>query len=535
MTQSRPTPQPPAGSPTTNRPVDRAAAAVVFLAALTVLLLKAPGLDYFLTSRDHGYQLCIGGQVLLGKTPGLDLVTVYGPMAMYTSALGLSLSRSLLGETLLCAGGYSLCFALLYLLVRRDWSRTAGIAAALAGYALMARYYKWYVWLIPLAALWAVQGWLDAPDDRKRRWLIRGGLVVGLSWLYRLDMGTFAGAAFVAMIGVVEARRPDRRLVPSLATFLAAAAVFPLAWMAYLAAVGGPSAPWAFLASSFHGALVVSRGMAAPMPPLPHVVIAFASAAAVLFVATAVGAFRCLRGQGDGHSQFLLASGLIGLAVVHQAMHRRDPAHLLQVVPPIIVAAFATLATIRRAVGSPELPRPARWGLGAFGLLVACGLAYATYGMTPYARWDLVTIGSAPADRLRQLARPLANDHAHPALGVVRFLRENSTPDDPVLVFPLDTQLLPLARRKLSGRLHGYYAGVFDGPEDAEANLDAIRAEPPALVVVPSPAAPRTGSAWPSDNLARRGRAAHAYLDEYVRVNYPRVVYDDGRSAVLSR
>ncbi|WP_165064799.1 hypothetical protein [Paludisphaera rhizosphaerae] len=505
----------------------------IFTVFLALILLKAPGVDYYLTSRDHGYQLAIGGQALLGKTPGLDIVTVYGPMAMLTSALGLRLSGSLWGETLLCAGGYSLCFTLLYSLSRREWSRWAGVASAIVGYVLMARYYKWYVWLIPLATLWSIQGWLYAADDRKRSWLAASGAIVGLGWLFRLDMGTFAGAAVSAMIAFVELRRDRREFVRSSATFLSVAACFPIGWLIYLAYVGGLTAPWQFLASSLHGALVVSRGMAAPMAPLFAIQLGYASAALILGIALLVGLVRSWRRGATPKSLFLLASALVGLAVVHQAMHRRDPAHLLQVIPPVIVAAFELLGMLRTAAIDPTNRPSLRASAATCGLLAGGVLAYAAYGMTPYSRWDLVPIGPTPGARLAGLARPLEFDA--PATAVARYLREQTAPNDSVLVFPLDSQLLTIAQRPMSGRLHGYYAGVFDAPEDAAANLAAIQADPPAVVIVPSSKCPPNGSAWPSDDLARRGKVAHAYLDRYIRENYPKTVYDDGRSAVLTR
>lgn len=514
--------------------LDRTLVAGVFLGALTLLLLRAPGLDYFLTSRDHGYQVGIGGQVLQGATPGVDIVTVYGPMAMLTSALGLRISGSLLGEAFLCSGGYALCFTLLYVLVRRDWSRAAGLAATAAGYALMARYYKWYVWLIPLATLWALRGWIDAADDRKRRWLAACGLIVGLGWLYRLDMGTFAAVAVGLMIAAAEFGRPSRRFAGSLAVFVAAASIFPMAWLIYLVAAEGIGAPWTFLWSSFHGALVVSRGMAAPMVRLPSIILGFSCASAVLALAGTLGVALWWRGDDSPGSRYLLATALVGLATAHQAMHRRDPAHLLQVVPPVIAAAFAILATARRAAGDASRGVPSRAALGSFAIASACVLAYATYGLTPFARWDLVPIGPEPIARLKRLAHPMAAID-HPGLAVVQAVRENSAPDDAVLVFPLDSQLLTLAERRMSGRLHGYYAGVFDAPDDARLNLESILADPPTLVVVPSSQADPNGSDWPSDELARKGRAAHGYLEDHIRDAYPRVVFDDGHSAVLAR
>ena len=126
----------------------------VFLGFLAVFLMKAPGLDYYLTSRDHGYQLCVGTQILMDKVPGIDVIMAYGPMAMYASALGLWVCDSLIGETILCATGYAICLFLIYRLVAAHSSKKMGLAAAGVGFLVQARFYKWYVWLIPLAVAW---------------------------------------------------------------------------------------------------------------------------------------------------------------------------------------------------------------------------------------------------------------------------------------------------------------------------------------------------------------------------------------------
>jgi len=273
--------------------------------------------------------------------------------------------------------------------------------------------------------------------------------------------------------------------------------------------------------------------MAAPMAPLFSIKLAYASATVILGVALLAGLALSRRRDATPRALFLLASAMVGLAVVHQALHRRDPAHLLQVIPPVVVAAFAILNMLRSVAGDPTRPTSLRIVAASGGLLSAAVLAYAAYGMTPYSRWDLVPVGPNPGGRLIGLAHPLDSDD--PAIAVVKFLRERTSPSDAVLAFPLDSQLLALAERPMSGRLHGYYAGVFDAPEDSEANLAAIQADPPVAVVVPSPKCPPNGSDWPNDDLARRAKAAHAYLDRYIRENYPKIVYDDEFSAVLTR
>ena len=140
----------------------------------------------------------------MGKVPGVDVIISYGPMAMYTSSVGLWASGSLIGETVFCAAGYSVCLLLIYRLVAAYSSRTAGIVGAGFGLLLLSRFYKWYVWLIPLATLWALHRYLSSPPRQRWRWVVICGLVLGLSWLYRLDMGTTGLAASMTFLGLAE-------------------------------------------------------------------------------------------------------------------------------------------------------------------------------------------------------------------------------------------------------------------------------------------------------------------------------------------
>ncbi len=233
------------------------------------MLLKAPGLDHFLTDTDHGIQLCMGTQILLGKIPSIDFVNAYGPMAMYTSALGLRLSGSLIGETLLCVLGHALCLFLLYWLVRQHSTRSLGLAAAAAGFFLQARYYKWYVWLIPLGTLWALHHYVNSTNSSRQRWVVVTGMVLGLSWLYRLDMGTLGFAATFVFLAVVESGCSLRRLPACwriLTLFSASFACVLAGWFAYLMIAVGIRAPLVFLQTTLDGALMISRGMALPLP-----------------------------------------------------------------------------------------------------------------------------------------------------------------------------------------------------------------------------------------------------------------------------
>ena len=212
---------------------------VVFLGLLLLFLLKAPGIEFYLNSRDHGYQLSIGTQVLLGKVPGIDLPIAYGPLVMYTSTLGLWFTHSLIGETILCSTGYALSVFLLYHLVSRYASKWLGLVAAGFGLLLQARFYKWYLWLIPMAILWMSHRYLNSPPTRRWRWLIAGGCILGIGWLFRPDFGTTNLMACLVFFGLVEASEPPRgpvRVLRALGLFFASFSIFPLAWLGYVVA-----------------------------------------------------------------------------------------------------------------------------------------------------------------------------------------------------------------------------------------------------------------------------------------------------------
>ena len=252
---------------------------IVFLGFLIVFLLKAPGLEFFMTSRDHGYQLSIGTQVLLGKVPGFDVVIAYGPLVMYTSALGLWLTHSLIGETILCSTGYALSVFLIYHLVSRYTSKARGVR-------------RGWVWVSTSGAFLQVVrlahpsgdplGLAPLPQLSARSAVAAqvavGGLILGICWLYRPDFGTTEMVACLAFLGLIEASEPPRnaaRVLRALGLFLAGFSVFPLAWFAYLVARVGPYALPDLPGTTVQSTLAVSLGMSQPPPPIRSVIVAY--------------------------------------------------------------------------------------------------------------------------------------------------------------------------------------------------------------------------------------------------------------------
>jgi hypothetical protein len=511
--------------------------ALVFLGFLSLLLMKAPGLGFYFTSTDHGFQLSVGTQVLLGRVPGVDVVNGYGPLVMYTSALGLWLTNgSLIGETIICSIGHALSIFLIYHLLSRYASKRIGLVAAGFGFFLQVRFYKWYVWLIPLAILWVWHRYLQALRQRRVRWIAAIGLVLGVCWLYRPDFGTTGTAAMVVLLGCFEACEAGgstARVLKSVGILVAWFSVPVVAWLGYLVIHLGPYAPIKYFETTIMAALAVSQGLAHPPPPIRSLLIAHGLIPATyLFVIVAV--WRSIKhGSRDTGAWFLLASAAIGLACQHQSWHRMDGGHLLQVIAPAIVCTALVACWMIRGLDGVmrgfRLQLCARTaGVGFAVILVLLGVKLARFG-----RVDLDSFSFWPQDRYRRLGSPLRDAETDPQVAALAFVARQTDPSESILVFPLDPQFYAFAQRRISGRLHGYYPGVLNTPHCQSDNLAAIEADMPSLVVVPSDfESTQEGTGDPFERDCRR---SHANIEHFIRQQYPRVVLDSGGITVLRR
>ena len=121
------------------------------------------------------------------------------------------------------------------------------------------------------------------------------GLVLGLSWLYRLDMGTTGLAASMAFLGLAEARRPPRNIVRAVRTVFVLAcafAVLPIAWFGYVALKLGGAAPLDFLGTTIIAARSIAGGMAQPLGFDPIVILAYILVPATLLLGAIISLSR---------------------------------------------------------------------------------------------------------------------------------------------------------------------------------------------------------------------------------------------------
>ena len=504
---------------------------------------ERPRRNHYLTDDDHGFQLCLGWQVRFGRTPGVDVFNAYGPLVVYGSALGHALARGWWGRRS-CARSSG----------RSPWcSRSPPCGATRRRWR---RSWRWARGSRSCrASTSGTCGWCrwrsSSPSTRSWGRGTKGSGVVGGFGSARACSGPCSVSAGSC---VRTSARWRRWRAPRSSSSMAA----------------GPSrrSPWASRCRSLPG----SPGSSWPRGPRPRATSCARPSSAVGWPSRAWGrpsrastprrpwgprargswpmrcsrpaswpacrsgsARRCASAGAGGavaddeltrrrRTRFLVACAFLSGSVLHQALHRKDGQHLLQVLGPALVGVFVWGdAALRRLRGEPPVRVALRW-LVAFAV-VAVGSSLERWGRVDLARTTL-----APGARYRALANPLAGGVRQPLLRPILRARELTGPDDAVLVFPLWPQAYVFAERRMSGKLHGYYPGVFDAPPWSDDNLAAIRADPPALVLVTGDFVGRAG---PAAERYARYRRAHGGVDAFVREHYPRVVYDDGGLLLL--
>lgn len=110
------------------------------------------------------------------------------------------LTGNLISETILCSLGYAASICLMFFMVRKHSARYWPYIVAISGYLLLARFYKWYYWLFPVAILYLVNLLQKFNEDTKRYcWLIFvAGIVAGVGSLFRFDLGPVFLCFFIA-------------------------------------------------------------------------------------------------------------------------------------------------------------------------------------------------------------------------------------------------------------------------------------------------------------------------------------------------
>lgn len=502
-----------------------------------VLVTRAPTVEHFLANSDHGYALAAGAELLRGRFPGVDIFINYGPLAVVLSAATLHVSGGdLVVEVLLCAAAWAVTIGIVFRLCRRNFGASAAWCAAGFAYLCIPRFHKWWVWLVPLAALAAIASAETRPGWR--RWFISGG-VCGMGALLRPDLGVATLAALL-LLALMDGFREHglSRLAAWVALGLGCA--LPAAFWAIVvvAAVGtdGLVSAVAVLPEMVTGT-VASLSLPPPpfrldepFTPVTAHALALRLLPAIELVAIVLG-WWLLRDRRQGRERegrALLAIGVMGFASYHHTVYRADIHHLWQGIWPLTLIVPALVAVAVRSIRAAATAR-SRLFAGVIGLVAVLAAVLSTGGLLPILRlphFDLAPYGRPPLAGLQALRLGAAAAPQHPYAQLVQGIDRLTAPPDEILVLVYGPQLLVFAQRPTSGPTVCFQAGLFDSPVWRSRRLAQLQRRPPALVVVPL-------GFWqfgPDDEL----RASLPEIYDFVRTHYRQVVDRQGRYMLLA-
>jgi hypothetical protein len=507
----------------------------VFALALFLLVARVPHMERFAMNSDHGYQLAAGAELLRGRLPGVDSLSNYGPLVAVMAAATLTATGDLVAEAMLCAAAWATALWLTFRLARRRFGWLVASCSVTAGYLLLARFHKWYLWLLPLASLAILDPTSGTPT--RRRWAA-GGLVCGLGALLRPEIGVacLAALAVVALADTLRDRgaRWPAGWIPLAVGF----SVAPAAWAVIVALVAGNDGlvrairvvpdsifgsiqSWSKSPPTFRSDDPFSKdsAIAIALRLLPAIDVAALVAGGWLGY---LDRSRALAREG----RLLAAIGLLGLALYPHAAYRADISHLLQGIWPMVLAVPGLCALSLRFARSAA---PSHRGAARLGLVAGAGsLAIATLAvLVPLVKLphrDLAPLRSNPLSGLAELRAGLRAIPEHPYTEVVSSIDRLTKPNDEVLVVIFAPQLLVFADRPSSGLSFAYQRGLFDSPSWRRERMALLGRNPPALVVAPE----NFADLRPQDEF----RASEPEMYEFLLAHY-RVVARQRRAGVI--
>ena len=376
--------------------------------------------------------------------------------------------------------------------------------------------------------------------------------MLGVEWLFRWDLGTNGLLVSLFAIGLLESYSSPRDVTWSWRSLtsnlrplalLAANFALPLAiWFGYLGIRGGWPAIGNYLSMLIDGSRGVVGALSKPLPhfqwkaPLSEpslVVIAYFMVPATYALCVVINLWSEYCGRPTPRSRFLMLVALVGLSTLHQAWHRREATHLIQVVPPAIIASMLLIG-IRPLDLGIRIPRPKTKVLSPTTIRSLSQLYFAfaliTFlGLIPAGRVDMSAWELWPKDRFRHLAKPLESGSSHPAITLAREIQDRTSPSDSVLIYDGNCQYAAILNRRISGILFGYSPAGFHSPSWRQRNLAAIVADPPKLVAV------RSDFLNPAEEIpdfVTQCRNTFPEVSQYLRAHYTQVVYNkDGLGA----
>jgi hypothetical protein len=475
---------------------DRRDLLVAFALALLSLLVFLGYWDYGIND-DEGYLL--GGviRVLDGEVLYRDFHHTYAPGGFYLVAL---LFR-VFGEDLLVLRALWLVLrvsivVLAYLAGRRILPRTGAAAAALLFVAAPGPWHKSFFHFFLLANALVLTGL----RGRGTRAVAGAGLLAGVTFLFRQDLGVFVAAAYALLFLLRRRSREDGKR--ALAFFLFAA--LPLiACGIYFVQEGALGIA---VRKILFAGMRDNQTNDLPFPPLLHPLtggwtgLAFGAIRLLYYLpvplAIGAGAFAWKRLRKGDDGLPLLVYSFLGLLSFHQAIWRSDLAHLLQAVGlsylllPWAVYALVPRPALLRPLLALLLPPVLYLAMAGYGAVyrAPAGLArIAAEGLQaipPYYTGSYAQIGGEDV----RLAIPRARVRTSPEeAGFLETLRavldRYSSPGDYILTVP-GLQMIYFLFDRANPTAYVHLRRALDSREEEDRYIHDLLDRPTRLVLL---------------------------------------------------
>jgi hypothetical protein len=169
---------------------------VVALGALGIFGVYAWSARYWVDLTDEGYFLYLASRVYQGDLPYRDFDTYYTPGVFYLYAAAFKLfGVSIVPVRVLMCGVRVICALLLYGLTRRvaPWPFAILPFLALAAVDPMPVFPEPHpAWMAMAATLLTLETILRHDTSGRRRWIVLAGVVAGVAFLFKQNVGAFA-------------------------------------------------------------------------------------------------------------------------------------------------------------------------------------------------------------------------------------------------------------------------------------------------------------------------------------------------------
>ena len=493
---------------------------------LLFLLAKVPTPEYFLSDSDGGCQLAGAMQISFGGHPFIDFRSTYGPLTFYASALGQILSGNrIIGEIILIVVGYGVAYLLLFELFFGA-SRKLSISSICLCFALllMPRFYKYYIILGPILALYSAWKYID---NRSTKSFLFMSFAVAITGLYRFDFGIYTALCGLTTIILTNSKQNIAKLLKPVGVFLLVIVGLASPWLLWGLYKGGLAN---YVGDTLSGILNQGVGLSLPFPryKFTESVISNGNITFGLFVfyniipATSLAVLFTLKEKLSQNEKYkIFATLILAQLTLIQAAHRSDFGHLLQSIPiGFVLIAWLLGVTTRTYVKTTWKTR--KWlsaCMAVFVFVAGATVVLSTHsGMLPDKNINdvFMNLKSLRRSNDKILRYVKAHDPENEYVLVIDYVTNNTYQDSVILAIPYSTSLYYFAGRKFGGGQMVQAPGSFSSENDQRIMVEKLKSEHVELIVeIPD---------FSYDGLESRKMSNFApIVTQYVSENYAEV------------